>query len=211
MHASNTRSALAPWENRLVVCDGILKSVKRKPDGSAHLLLVNCRVRAFDPDVRLRDQPFVKVDHIWDEVNDPEATPKGLLIRQGCAGIVRQYARADGTVDWKVRSIDAQRLDNTLHLMRQRLEIGSVQDRRAYRLEIYRGILANVAEGYPVYSMIEPTGEVLQRVRQELEIIEEQLRREALAPAHGPCTKMREADPFHSLRRSRGRKQGVAA
>ena len=83
MHASNTRSAFAPWENRLVVCDGILKSVKRKPDGSAHLLLVNCRVRAFDPDVRLSDQPFVKVDHIWDEVNDPEATPTGLLTRQG--------------------------------------------------------------------------------------------------------------------------------
>ena len=136
MSSSNTRSALAPWENRLVVCDGILKSVKRKPDGSAHLLLVNCRVRAFDPDVRLSDQPFVKVDHIWDEVNDPEATPSGLLIRQSCAGIVRQYARADGTVDWKVRSIDAQRLDNTLHLMHQRLETGWVQDRRAYRREM---------------------------------------------------------------------------
>ena len=192
MSSSNTRHALAPWENRLVVCDGILKSVKRKPDGSAHLLLVNCRVRAFDPDVRLSDQPFVKVDHIWDEVNDPEATPTGLLIRQSCAGIVRQYARADGTVDWEVRGIDAQRLDNTLHLMHQRLETGWVQDRRAYRREMYRGILANAAAGVPVYSMNEPTAEVLQWVRRELDIIEAQIQREALAPSHGPCNKFRE-------------------
>lgn len=206
---SNTRSQLAPWENRLVVCDGILKTVRRRPDGDgADLLLVNCKVRLFDADLVLADQPSIAVDHMWDRVLDPEVVPTKLLTRQSGAGYVHQYTRADGSVDWAVQSCDAIRLDNFLVRMHNRFESGTVQDRREYRREKYTEIFDALAAGTPVYSMASTTRELLQIMRRELQDIEAQIHRESLAPAHGRCTRMRAADPFAALRRKK--KQAAA-
>ena len=210
MTASNTRSQLAQWENDWVVMHGTLKEVKRKPSGCTDILLVNCKVRKFDPDVVLAEVEPIYVQHCWDRYSpdsdrDPEDAPNKLLEAYSSIGKVQQYARADGSVDWRIETQACIRLDNVILKMVNKFESGVCKDHRGRRRQNFGMVLAAVEEGVPAYSYQLRTNEVLDMVRKRFEQIEKQIALEALAPANGPCKKLRALKlPGHKRQKSKG-------
>ncbi|MDA9867997.1 hypothetical protein N9C85_01025 [Synechococcus sp. AH-224-I15] len=208
--SSNTRSQLAQFENEWVVMQGTLKEVRKKRDGCTDVLLVNCKVRKFDPNVVLADVEPVYVDHCWDRYSpdrkrDPDEAPNKLLDSYSSIGKVQQYARADGSVDWRIETQACIRLDNVIMKMVNKFESGVCKDHRARRHRNFGMVLAAVEEGIPVYSYQLCTNEVLDMVRNRFEQIETQIALEALAPANGPCKKLRALRlPGRSHQKARG-------
>ena len=194
--SSNTRSQLAQWENDWVVMHGTLKEVRKKRDGCTDILLVNCKVRKFDPDVVMSEVDPIYVDHCWDryrpsdQYRDPEDAPNQLLEAYSSIGKVQQYARGDGSVDWRIETRACIRLDNVILKMVNKFDAGC-QDHRARRHRNFGMVLAAIEEGIPVYSYQLCTNEVLDMVRKRFEQIEAQIALEALAPSNGPCRKLR--------------------
>ena len=196
MTASNTRSQLAQWESDWVVMHGTLKEVRKKRDGCTDILLVNCKVRKFDPDVVLAEVEPIYVDHCWDRYSpdsdrDPEDAPNKLLDAYSSIGKVQQYARADGSVDYRIATQACIRLDSMILKMVNKFETGVCKDHRARRHRMFGMVLAAIEEGVPAFSYQLRTNEVLDMVRKRFEEIEAQIALEKLAPANGPCKKLR--------------------
>lgn len=207
-HSSNTRAQLAQFEGELVCVTGTIKEFRRKAElGVVDLLIVNCQVRRFDPDIAMKDAPYVRVDHLWDRVpvEDSEDSSRALLQKISSVGRVAQYARADGTVDWTVDTESCVRLDNILGRLAHKLE-GELGDRRALRMRRYRQILGYADEGVVCWSWGVPTNEVLATLRSWMAEMEADIEREKLAPANGRCARLRQASrlPGRKLQRSRG-------
>ena len=196
MTSSNTRSQLAQFENEWVLMHGTLKEVRKKRDGCTDILLVNCKIRRFDPDVVMSEVEPVYANHVWDRYSpsdgdrNPDDAPNQLLEAYSSIGRVQQYARADGSVDWRIETRACIRLDNVILKMVNKFETGVCKDHRERRHRNFGMVLAAIEEGIPAYSYQLRTNEVLGMVRARFEEIEKQIALEALAPANGPCKKL---------------------
>lgn len=210
MTSSNTRHALAKWEGERVAVNGILKEFRRKSDGIADILLVNCRVYRFDPDVILADTEPVFIDHMWDRYHPERGDNSGnpptqLLTQYNSGGVVRQYTRRDSTIDYAVATEPCVRLDNALLRLIQLIEAGSVQDHRKKKKQYYEKILESLEAGVFVFSFGHRTNELLDFVRAELALIQADIAREAQAPANGRCRRLHAIKvPGRALKHSQG-------
>lgn len=205
MKASNTRAVLAPFEGQKMHVLGRLKEYRRQDDGLISVCLVNCELRVFDPAVALTKQKVIRVEHLWNRNCPAELVDNTMLARVNGIGVVRQYARADGSVDWTVESIDSMSIDSVLReaSTSHRLD-GSYH--RADRLGVLLGAL-ELAKRVTPYAFGIPTNEAMSLLEFHAERLHRSYATQALtgllAPAAGPCTGLRRASRIPGVPLSR--------
>jgi len=192
---SNTRAVLAPFEGQKMHVLGRLKEYRRQDDGAVSVCLVNCELRVFDPAVALAKQKVIRVEHLWNRDCPAELVDNTMLARVNGIGVVRQYARADGSVDWTVESIDSMNLDTVLRdASRSRRLDGSYH--RADRLGVLLGALELAKEVTP-YAFGTPTNEAMRLIERHAESLHRSYAKQAitelLAPVSTACTGLRRA------------------
>jgi len=191
---SNTRSVLAPFEGQEMHAIGRLKEFRRQDDGRVSVCLVNCELRPFNPEVALRDIEPIRVDHLWNRDCPADLIDTTMLARMAGIGVVRQYARADGSVDWTVETIDSVSLDAAIRQASMSRQIDGSYN-RGDRLSVLQGTLEMAKTATP-YAFHIPTTEAMRMLKRHAERLQRSLHTEALtgllAPAAGPCTALRE-------------------
>lgn len=189
MTHSGTRAALAPYEGQLLHIRGRLKEYKTRPDGLVDVCVVNCEVRPYDPDIALSDTPPLRFDHVWNKGCDPAMVDRSLLSWVSGLGRAKQYARADGSVDWTVDTVPCTSIEVYLDSVGKDYE--TLSDRRPAALGALQCVLRHAAAGDLVYSYFEPTNRLLERIKADAESLEHslatQLRVALTSPSAGPC------------------------
>jgi hypothetical protein len=220
------RDQLRALENQLVLVTGRLVDKRRTPDGEHINVLVKPAVlhpwdgvSAVDIDSPTAGNG-IPVDHLWFRMEPDQA--KSVEMLQTCilCGKVGYYTRgSNGSVDLGVRSEPLVDLDRLMDAA-----LDDANDKSVALLDRMKGTreTALTALYYLVYQgktgwafsrelnareAVREIAQIYRKVDRSITATEARL---ATAPANGPCTRMKAADPFASLRR-RGRKQGVAA
>jgi hypothetical protein len=215
------RHQLQPLEGGLVVAIGRIHQ-KTYREGTADVLLKNVKLHHWDGSSALtvdQTNPSATTDHLWLRMAASGCKSNELLSTTMVIGRVGWYARACGTIDLGVTALVAHDLDALYWLCYDLIEhcrwsglgplrtavdaIDFVLERgKSQGKEIYL---------YSRYYTLADCIKRLTRIRLQLSrTLEANESRLATAPKTGPCTKFREADPFFTLKRGRGRKEVAA-
>jgi len=200
------RDQLRAFEGQIVIVTGRITERKIQTDGSAAICLNAVEIRPHRTDVPLRDLTPVRVDHLW--IRDLEAGAldwRGLLRAMSGAARVTYYRRRDGSVDLGIESVGGVCLENVINA-------ADAEPTNRARNAVIANAADRIKRGELFWSWDsiadKHAAELVANVQRFDAEVAMNLGAILAAPANGPCSKMRAADPFAALRR---RKQLVLA
>ena len=203
------RDQLKPLEGQLVVIKGRITEKQRQADGTITVCLAAVEVRPLLSDVPLQSIKPIRVDHLWvRDIAEDAIDWRGLLRSMCGAGRVIYYRRGSGSVDLSISTVQGICLDSLWQQV-------DAEPNRTSRARLLGSAAAAINEGVPYWSWACNADKGAAAITQAMAKYERSAAAELAtyltSPRTGPCTRMRQADPFDALRRRRGRKQGAAA
>jgi hypothetical protein len=202
------RDQLRPLESQLVVIKGRITEKQKQADGTIAICLAAVEVRPHRIDRPLRDVPPVRCDHLWIRGLDADDVDfRGMLRSMSGVGRVSYYRRGNGTVDLGIKAVAGICLDS----ISNRLE---AEPQQGNRVRLMARTVERIEEGCPYWCWAERADmsaanliEAMNRYHRNMAM---NLGALLVAPSTGPCTRMKAADPFSSLRNSDRSRKGFA-
>lgn len=200
------RDALRPLEGQLVVYRARATERIERPGGLIDVCMCAVEVRRLTSEPLLRQDP-IRLDHCWIKgMRADRVEWRGLLKRMAGCARVSFYARSNGTIDLGLQCEPGLDLDCLWDAI-------NIEPDRAERVGRLRAAAKAVSEGGPYWSWTQDAEQVADALQRAVAKYDSEMAlniaAQMIAPANGPCRRMRAADPFAGLRR-RSKKEAAA-
>ncbi len=194
------RTALAKYENQLVLIRGRKTEAHRQPDETFHVCLAPVHIQRFYNDRPMSEEPEEKISHLWlnsvpkEHINSVEMLSPFIALAE-----VYYYTRSNGSVDLSVRTLPSFSLDNGLAEVHKLLNSNKEEKAKAFTASLVHHCELNRdmvwSWSFKAHEILASLKTLITRWDQEACLTLSTL---STATANGPCSKPQELVNFNT-------------